>query len=236
MSARSCLLFLLLFAISASPTPSQSVTSGFLYNATGNADGNAAANDDTATSSNAVMPTSLTRTVLRDFHEFSVYSGQSFGYPLVMSDLPDQRLLIVGIRLTSHFLEFRHTTLNYNFDLKPLALYSNDVNGPRQYRYGGGGALGLQIVPHFHTRYRPYLDVNGGCLAFPKETPVPGSRRVNMTLDFGPGLYLPVGHNRRLKTGVQFFHFSNAYTVRLNPGFDSFFVYVAYAFENVHPW
>lgn len=236
MSVRSCLLILVLFAINECPTFSQSSTTQLSTNPADLAGGSDDTNDNTSTSSNAVLPSSLTRSILRDIHEFSIYSGESFGYPLLMSDLPDQRLLIVGLRLTSHFLEFRHTTLNYNFDLKPLALYSNDVNGPRQYRYGGGGALGLQIVPHFHTRYRPYFNVNGGCLAFPKQTPVPESRRVNMTLDFGPGLYIPLGHNRTLKTGVQFFHFSNAYTVRLNPGFDSFFVYAAYTFENVHPW
>jgi hypothetical protein len=133
-------------------------------------------------------------------------------------------------------MEFRHTTLNYNFDLKPLALYSDDVNGPRQYRYGGGVALGLPIVPHFHARYHPFFDVNGGFLAFTQETPIPGTRRVNMTLDFGAGLYLPLGRNRTLKTGVQFFHFSNGWTARLNPGFDSFFAYAAYTFENAHPW
>lgn len=51
----------------------------------------------------------------RDYHELSICAGQSFGYPLVLSDLPGQRPSIIGARLTSHFIEFRHTTLNYNF-------------------------------------------------------------------------------------------------------------------------
>ena len=177
-----------------------------------------------------------TRTFFRDFHELSIYGGQSFGYPLVLSDLPGQRLTIVGARLTSHFIEFRHTTLNYNFDVKPLALYSNDIYGGRRYTYGGGGGIGLQIVPHTHWRARPFFDVNGGFLAFTRNTPVPESRRVNMTLDFGPGFYVPLAGNRSLKTGVQFFHFSNAYTVKLNPGFDTFMVYAAYTFRGVHWW
>jgi hypothetical protein len=140
-----------------------------------------------------VNEVAVPRTFFRDYHEFSIYAGQSFGYPRVLSDLSGQRLLIIGARLTSHFIEFRRTTVNYNFDLKPLALYSNDVNGPREYRYGSGAALGLQFLPHTHWRYRPFFDVNGGFLAFTKETPIPDTRRVNMTLDFGPGLYIPTG-------------------------------------------
>lgn len=81
-----------------------------------------------------------------------------------------------------------------------------------------------------------FFDVDGGFLAFTNETPIPDTRRVNMTLDFGPGLYIPVGPERWLKMGVQFFHFSNAHAVRLNPGFDTFFVYAAYTFRNIHPW
>jgi hypothetical protein len=235
MRVRSCVLFLLLFLLHQSRAFSQSPPTAFSTTNPDTTNENEAANDN-ASYNNTGLPSSLTRPVLRDIHEFSIYSGQTFGYPLILSDLPGQRLFIAGARLTSHFIEFRHTTLNYNFDVKPLALYSNDVGGPRHYRYGGGGALGLQVMPHFHTRFRPFLDVNGGILAFTKETPIPDTRRINMTLDFGPGLYLPVGHNRALRTGVQFFHFSNAWTARLNPGFDSFFVYAAYTFENVHPW
>jgi hypothetical protein len=48
-----------------------------------------------------------------------------------------------------------------------------------------------RLHPHFHIRYRPFFDVNGGFLAFTKDTPIPGTRRVNMTLDFGPGVYIP---------------------------------------------
>lgn len=68
-------------------------------------------------------PANPNRTFFRDYHELSLYVGQSFGYPLILSDLPSQRLMIIDARLTSHFIEFRHTTLNYNFDVKPLALF-----------------------------------------------------------------------------------------------------------------
>ncbi len=238
MRFRSVFLLLLFLAL---PHRAFSQSANFTSNSTDasssftNADPDS--NDNSNSSSlNLVNPTATTRTFLRDIHELSIYTGQSFGYPLILSDLPGQRLTIVGARLTSHFIEFHHTTLNYNFDLKPLAIYSNDIYGPRRYTYGGGGALGLQILPRNHWRYRPFFDVNGGLLAFTKQTPVPDSRRVNITLDFGPGLYIPIDSRHALKTGVQFFHFSNAWTAHLNPGFDSFFVYVSYTIPNVQPW
>lgn len=235
MRFRSVFLLLLLLLL-ALPHRAFSQSVDFTSNST-DSDPNSNNNSNSNSSSlNLVNSTATTRTFLRDIHELSIYTGLSFGYPLILSDLPGQRLTIVGARFTSHFIEFHHTTLNYNFDLKPLAIYSNDIYGPRRYTYGGGGALGLQILPHNHWRYRPFFDVNGGLLAFTKQTPVPDSRRVNMTLDFGPGFYIPIDSRHSLKTGVQFFHFSNGWTAHLNPGFDSFFVYVSYTIPNVHPW
>ena len=66
----------------------------------------------------------------RRYQEFTLYSGQSFGYPQIMSDLDGQRLLLVGARYTAHFHYFSRFTLNWNADLKPIALYSNDIYGP----------------------------------------------------------------------------------------------------------
>lgn len=174
------------------------------------------------------------KTFFRGTRELSFYAAQSVGYPQVITELPTQRLFFVGARLTSHFIEFRHTTVNWNLDIKPLALYSNDRYGPRKYTYGGGTALGLQFVPHTHWRIKLFFDVNGGLLAFTKDTPVPGSRRVNTTLDFGPGLYIPLHDKQAIKLGVQFFHFSNGDTVARNPGFDGILVYTSFTFQNFH--
>jgi lipid A 3-O-deacylase PagL len=239
MRFRCVLLFLFLFALpyrAFSQSANFSSNSTDTFSSSADSGSNSSNSNSNSSSFNPVNSTATTRTFLRDIHELSFYTGQSFGYPLILSDLPGQRLTIVGARLTSHFIEFHHTALNYNFDLKPVAIYSNDIYGPRRYTYGGGGALGLQILPHNHWRYRPFFDVNGGLLAFTKQTPVPDSRRVNMTLDFGPGLCIPIDSRRSLKTGAQFFHFSNAWTARFNPGFDSFLVYVSYTIPNVKLW
>jgi hypothetical protein len=166
------------------------------------------------------------------YRELSFYTGQSFGYPQVLSDLPGQRLFLVGVRLTGRLHNFRNLALNGNADLKPLALYSNDLYGPRKYTYGGGGAVGLQFVPHMHWRSHPFFEVDGGVLAFTKQIPVPDSRRLNITFDFGPGFYVPLANHQAIKIGMQFFHFSNGDTVKRNPSFDTFLIYVAFTFRN----
>jgi len=162
----------------------------------------------------------------------SLYTGQSFGYPQVLSDLAGQRLFLIGVRLTRRLHNFRDLSLNGNADLKPLALYSNDLYGPRKYTFGGGGAVGLQFVPHTHWPTQPFFEVDGGVLAFTKETPVPDSWCLNITSDYGPGFYVPLANHQALKIGTQFFHFSNGETAKRNPSFDTFLVYVALTFRD----
>jgi Lipid A 3-O-deacylase (PagL) len=170
-----------------------------------------------------------------NYKELSLYAGQSIGYPLIMSSLKDQRLFLLGARYTAHWRTFKRFNLNWNTDLKPLALYSNDLNGPREYRYGGGGSLGAQLVAHTHLRWTPAFDVDGGLLAFTKQTPVPDSRRLNISLDFGPSFYIPVNDTQSVKIGVWFFHFSNGFTATRNPNMDTFMPYIAFTFHSIHP-
>lgn len=169
---------------------------------------------------------------LARYHELSVYTGQSFGYPLVMSNLKDQRLFVIGIRYTQYWRAFRHLKLNWNADLKPLAVYSNDIYGPREYTYGGGITLGAQLVPDTHWRCQPVFDMDGGMIAFTKDTPVPDSRRLNLTFDFGPGLYIPVNESQAVKVGAWFYHFSDAFTSPRNPNMDTFLAYAGFTFRN----
>lgn len=189
-------------------------------------------------SSSATDPDSLypvdtpTKTPSSRYHELSIYSGQSFGYPMIMSNLKDQRLFVIGVRYTQFWHAFRHMNLNWNADIKPLALYSNDIYGPREYTYGGGITFGAQWVPHTHWRCQPVFDTDGGMIAFTKDTPVPDSRRVNLTFDFGPGLYIPMNEGRAIKVGAWFYHFSDAFTAPRNPNMDTFLVYAGFTFRN----
>jgi hypothetical protein len=169
------------------------------------------------------------------YRELSLYTAQSFGHPQVISSLENQRLFFVEVRDTGHLVSDRHFDLNGNAALQPLVLHSSDLAGGRSYTYGAGGSVGLQFVPHTTWPWQPFFDVDGGTVAFLKDTPVSDSRRVNITLEFGPGLYIPIDEHHALKTGAWFFHFSNARTAPRNPGFDGFLFYIAYSFRTYTP-
>jgi hypothetical protein len=190
---------------------------------------------DSTDTVNSVNPIPAVDIFSRNYHELSFYAGQSVGYPLIMSSLKDQRLFLLGTRFTAQWHNFKGFALNWNADLKPLALYSNDLNGPREYRYGGGGSIGIQFVAHNHWRWKPAFDVDGGILAFTKQTPVPDSRRVNISFDFGPAFYIPVNDTQAVKIGVWFFHFSNGFTAQRNPNMDTFMPYIAFTFRSDRP-
>jgi hypothetical protein len=119
--------------------------------------------------------------------------------------------------------------------VKPLALYYRDTGRGREYTYGGGGSVGLQFAPRREMRWLPYFDVDGGFQAFPHDIPLPDTRRVNMMIDFGPGLRISMHGNNAIKTGVWFSIFPTEirrYEIR---GVDSFMAYAAYTYRNFWP-
>ncbi|HWS95941.1 MAG TPA: hypothetical protein VN620_05625 [Candidatus Methylomirabilis sp.] len=152
-----------------------------------------------------------------------------------MSDLKNQRLFFTGVRLTSRLFTTRHLFIGGNLDVKPLIIHSKSVPNGRQYTYGGGSSVGLQFAPRVVWRWRPFFDVDGGFLAFPHDVPTPNTRRVNMTLDFGPGVTTPLRGNNALRTGVWLYHFSDGNTAPRNPAFDGVMVYVSYTYRNFAP-
>lgn len=196
----------------------------------------------TYTQTSLVQPsTSLSNTAdwqfpsAQRYREISIYSGQTFANPQIMSDLGCQHVFLAGARLTGRLITTPHLYIRGNADVKPLALYYRDTGRGREYTYGGGGSVGLQFAPRREMRWLPYFDVDGGFQAFPHDIPLPDTRRVNMMIDFGPGLRIPMHGNNAIKTGVWFFHFSNGNTAPRNPGFDSFMAYAAYTYRNFWP-
>lgn len=74
------------------------------------------------------------------------------------------------------------------------------------------------------------MSANGGYLFSTKAIPIPDAGSFNFTFEFGGGLeyfYAP-RRSARLEYVVQ--HYSNHYTAPENPGVDSGFLKVTYAF------
>jgi len=181
---------------------------------------------------NSVSSGIVSRFPAQHYRELSFFVAQSFSNPQVMSDLGGQHLFLTDIRLTSRLFTTRHLFIGGNVDLKPLALHSVDRPNGRRYTHGGGGGVGLQFAPRVAWRWRPFFDVDGGFLAFPHDVPTPNTRRVNMTLDFGPGILIPLKGDNAMRTGLWFFHFSDGNTAPRNPAFDGFMLYLSYTLRS----
>ncbi len=168
------------------------------------------------------------------YREFSFYAAQTVANPQIISVLSGQHLFLSGVRLTSRLFTTPNLLIAGNMDLKPLALYSRNIPNGRQYTYGGGGSVGLQFAPRLLWRWQPFFDVDGGLLAFTQDTPLPNTRRVNMTFDIGPGALIHLRGNNAIRTGIWWFHFSNGDTAphNWNPAFDGVMLYVSYTYRN----
>jgi hypothetical protein len=168
------------------------------------------------------------------YRELSFYAAQTVANPQIISVLGGQHLFLSGARFTSRLFTTPHMFIAGNLDLKPLALYSRNIPNGREYTYGGGGSVGLQFAPRRQWRWQPFFDVDGGLLAFTQDTPLPNTRRVNMTFDIGPGALIPLRGNNAIRTGVWWFHFSNGDTAphNWNPAFDGVMLYVSYTYRN----
>lgn len=186
-------------------------------------------------SSDAVESGAIGKTSPRYYRELSIYTSGTLANPQIMSDLKNQRLFFTGVRLTSRLFATQHLFIAGNLDVKPLVIHSRSVPTGREYTYGGGTSVGLQFVPRVRWRYQPFFDVDGGFVCFTHNTPLPNTRRLNMSLDFGPGVTIPLRGNNAMRTGIWLFHFSDGNTVGHNPAFDGIMAYVSYTYRNFVP-
>jgi len=70
----------------------------------------------------------------------------------------------------------------------------------------------------------------GGYMFSTQEVPVPTAGSFNYTFEFGAGLEFFRSHNRSVRLEYQMQHYSNKKTANLNPGVDSGFFKLTYAF------
>jgi len=94
----------------------------------------------------------------------------------------------------------------------------------------GGSPIGLRITLMPRRPLQLTISSNGGYMYSTKPIPIPGAGSFNFTFNFGGGLeyfYKPY-RSIRLEYFVQ--HYSNSFTAPQNPGVDSGFIRLAYAF------
>ena len=140
-------------------------------------------------------------------------------------------MFAMGVGVRKHLHTIRHADASWTFGIVPVCVPSLPTAEGRAYHYGGGASFGVEFEPRKQLRLQPYFDAGGGVLMFTEPTPVESSRRFNVSLQFGPGVRLPLKGRSSLRMGMWYFHFSDAHTTESNPGFVGFLFYAGYAFS-----
>jgi len=81
--------------------------------------------------------------------------------------------------------------------------------------------VGLRMLWREGKRVKPYAFAKGGMIGFSKKALSPTAAYENFTLQFSLGLQCRLNNRWEFRAGALYFHFSNAFVVPSNPGFDS---------------
>ncbi len=81
--------------------------------------------------------------------------------------------------------------------------------------------IGLRMLWRDGKRVMPYAFSKGGMIGFSKKVLSPTAGYESFTLQFSVGLQCRLKDRWDFRAGALYFHFSNAFTVPSNPGFDS---------------
>ena len=90
------------------------------------------------------------------------------------------------------------------------------------------GGIRVNLMPRRRTQLT--FSSNAGYIFSSQEVPTPGSGSFNFCFDFGGGIEFYGTHGRSARIEYQVQHFSNKSTADLNPGVDSGFIRLTYAF------
>jgi hypothetical protein len=94
----------------------------------------------------------------------------------------------------------------------------------------GFSPAGLRIGLMPQHRLQPTFSSYGGYMFSSQQVPIPNAGSFNFTFEFGAGLELYGTHERSLRLEYQVQHFSNKQSAQFNPGVDSGFIKLTYAF------
>lgn len=120
----------------------------------------------------------------------------------------------------------KNITYTYLFGFTPLVVaFGNEVKNPlylsppktpnvphkrRETSYGAGfSPIDFRFTFLAKRRVKPFAQAGAGMLVFSKSLPLPESRRLQFTGDFGDGVPMHQSQNRVVTLGYRYFHVSN---------------------------
>ena len=158
-------------------------------------------------------------------------------------------LALAAVRWTHSMLQSSDYSIDYVFDLVPVAFVSIPLSSDSsssgigcqagnpcalralftdQRAVFGAGAMPLGFQFRFapHGRLQPFASASGGLLWFTDRVPDRESARLNFAAELGVGIVAMLGSRAGLLCGYRFHHLSNGGTAPSNPGVDSNLLYV----------
>lgn len=191
--------------------------------------------------------------LLRGEKEFSWFGGISPFNPSNFAGPKEYDVYGRDLHLTTfHFGRVIGTkgfvTYQYFFSASPLAVFTkNEVKNPafiskektpniaptiRQTTWGFGvQPLNFRFMFLPDSRLKPFAQIGAGILITNKAVPVPYSKPLNFTGDFGGGIQFFTSRRKAVTFGYKYFHISNGNIGgrEHNPGYNANVFYVSYS-------
>jgi hypothetical protein len=162
--------------------------------------------------------------------EFGLWGGEAFGKTLGQA-FGETQISMGGFHMGRVFYESplessRRRSWEYTIELQPLFFVTRPGT-----TYGGGfSPLGFKwnFAPRHGSRYRPYLECNGGAMFTQKNVPPGNTETFNFTAAVGPGMMIAVRDNQALSVAVRYWHLSNGGLGYNNPAFNTVQIVIGY--------
>lgn len=165
--------------------------------------------------------------------ELVVESLGSIGhYHLFTSGLVQARFQAGGLEYDRHtWGQFLGARMDYVAEILPVAVLTeptaaNVWGSPLTTTMENVAGLaiapiGLRMLWRDGKRVKPYAFSKGGMIGFSKKVLSPTAGYESFTLEFSVGVQFKLTDRSDFRSGVLYYHFSNAFIVPSNPGFDS---------------
>lgn len=172
----------------------------------------------------------------RGTNEYGAWAGYSPRSFTIEGQSEDRQLFLLNLQYARTLFSTRPVTLKYTAEMVPVAL---EIQPTQVYNYTAiplinpagtiyaAGASPVGFQGNFgHRRIQPFSQGSVGFLYFTRQVPVIGSSQFNYTVSIGFGAQFFPRSGRSFTLAWKYFHLSNNYQARFNPGIDSGVIYV----------
>jgi hypothetical protein len=164
--------------------------------------------------------------------ELSFEDLNSFGHLHIFANSWWSYLHMAGVEYDRHsWGRFIGARRDYEAEILPVSIlqqpsktdvWGNPKSSNHESLYGlGVSPAGMRLLWRDGKGWKPYYSVKGGLLAFNQKSLSQYGSYLNFSLQQAVGIQFRLDDRWDLRTGLEVFHFSNAFMVPSNPGLDS---------------